>query len=149
MFGDDEKRILKHCVTRWLSLGKCLTRVLEQWRSLLLFFKEECSDNKVSFQPRLAAYTIPKQKVSSSTFGKKNKKISYTSSNQVKSTSVASQIKNKKVPNISPKRVKSTSVASPAPKKKIKIDVMCSTHLCGTITAYFKFSKTSKKKNIR
>lgn len=62
MFGSDENKILKHCVTRWLSLGKCISRLLEQWRSLLLYFKEECTEKnkKELFSPKLAAYTIPK-----------------------------------------------------------------------------------------
>nr|XP_042908346.1 uncharacterized protein LOC122271384 [Parasteatoda tepidariorum] len=56
------KEILKHCATRWLSLDKCITRLLEQWRSLLLYFKEVCSESKVTtdFSPKISAFVIPK-----------------------------------------------------------------------------------------
>lgn len=56
-------KILKHCCTRWLSLGKCLNRVLEQWECLTYYFAEECKNvkHKVVTAPRMAAYTIPKK----------------------------------------------------------------------------------------
>lgn len=34
-------KILKHVSTRWLSIGRCLSRLLENWEALLIFFKEE------------------------------------------------------------------------------------------------------------
>ncbi|XP_071507007.1 uncharacterized protein [Diadema antillarum] len=34
-------KILKHVATRWLSLGQCIDRLIEQWEPLRLFFKEE------------------------------------------------------------------------------------------------------------
>eukprot|EP00057_Strongylocentrotus_purpuratus_P026387 XP_011680861.1 PREDICTED: uncharacterized protein LOC105446133 [Strongylocentrotus purpuratus] len=34
-------KILKHGATRWLSLGQCLDRLIEQWEPLRLFFKKE------------------------------------------------------------------------------------------------------------
>ncbi|VDI23085.1 Hypothetical predicted protein [Mytilus galloprovincialis] len=34
-------KILKHVSTRWLSLGKCLERLLEQWDALKMFFEQE------------------------------------------------------------------------------------------------------------
>ena len=34
-------KVLKHVSTRWLSLGHCIERLLEQWNALLAFFKEE------------------------------------------------------------------------------------------------------------
>ena len=34
-------KILKHVATRWLSLGKCLDRLFEQWDALNIFFKQE------------------------------------------------------------------------------------------------------------
>lgn len=55
-------KILKHCCTRWLSLGKALNRVLEQWECLTCYFSKECRNGKqkVLTAPRMAAYTIPK-----------------------------------------------------------------------------------------
>ncbi len=35
------RKIIKHCVTRWLSLGLCLERLIQQWEPLSKFFKEE------------------------------------------------------------------------------------------------------------
>lgn len=34
----EHHRILKHVCTRWLSLGKCLQRLIEQWRPLKQYF---------------------------------------------------------------------------------------------------------------
>ncbi|KAL1442126.1 hypothetical protein MTO96_046532 [Rhipicephalus appendiculatus] len=54
----DFRKILKHVPTRWLSLGKCLTRLLDQWKPLLSFFLHEVKDKKSpSF---LDSYQIPK-----------------------------------------------------------------------------------------
>uniref|UniRef100_UPI00358E6B22 uncharacterized protein isoform X4 n=1 Tax=Myxine glutinosa TaxID=7769 RepID=UPI00358E6B22 len=40
----DTHRILKPCQTRWLSVAQCVTRILEQWPALVLFFTAEASD---------------------------------------------------------------------------------------------------------
>lgn len=39
--GVESRKIIKHAVTRWLSLEKCITRLLEQWQPLGEFFKCE------------------------------------------------------------------------------------------------------------
>ncbi|KAK0050591.1 hypothetical protein Bpfe_019928 [Biomphalaria pfeifferi] len=36
-----QNKILKHVCTRWLSIKKCLPRVLDNWEPLLAFFKNE------------------------------------------------------------------------------------------------------------
>lgn len=36
--GVKEVKIIKHCKTRWLSLEKCVQRVLEQWSALYAYF---------------------------------------------------------------------------------------------------------------
>lgn len=52
------RKILKHAPTRWLSLGKCLTRLLDQWKPLLSFFLHEVKGKRSpSF---LDSYQIPK-----------------------------------------------------------------------------------------
>lgn len=38
--------ILKHVCTRWLSLGKCLGRLIEQWRPLKHYFTEKHEEKK-------------------------------------------------------------------------------------------------------
>lgn len=63
----DVKKVLKHVETRWLSMGRCLDRILEQWEPLLKFFElenkslEKKNARTVS-QANLEAYTIPKLK---------------------------------------------------------------------------------------
>ena len=39
-------RILKHCTTRWLSLERCVKRVIDQWPALHAYF-----DREVDIQP--------------------------------------------------------------------------------------------------
>ena len=34
-------KILKHCTTRWLSLERCIKRVIDQWPALLAYFDRE------------------------------------------------------------------------------------------------------------
>eukprot|EP00057_Strongylocentrotus_purpuratus_P015562 XP_011670036.1 PREDICTED: SCAN domain-containing protein 3-like [Strongylocentrotus purpuratus] len=36
-----QHKIIKHVSTRWLSLGQCITRLLEQWDAILPFFEGE------------------------------------------------------------------------------------------------------------
>lgn len=36
-----DNKMLKHVATRWLSIGKCLPRLIDSWDALYLFFKEE------------------------------------------------------------------------------------------------------------
>ena len=37
----EEHKILKHVSTRWLSIGKCLPRLIDSWHALYDFFKDE------------------------------------------------------------------------------------------------------------
>lgn len=39
--GVPQHKIIKHVSTRWLSLGQCLARLLEQWDALYPFFRAE------------------------------------------------------------------------------------------------------------
>jgi hypothetical protein len=41
MCGTENRKILKHVSTRWLSLGACLDRLLMQWDALYEYFKAE------------------------------------------------------------------------------------------------------------
>ena len=40
----EEQSILKHVSTRWLSIGKCLPRLVDSWDALYTFFKQEEKD---------------------------------------------------------------------------------------------------------
>lgn len=44
--GVEIRKILKHVSTRWLSLGICIERLLQQWPALLEYFKTEQSKLK-------------------------------------------------------------------------------------------------------
>ena len=52
--GKETKKIMKHVSTRWLSLGRAISRLLEQWEPVKDFFKSELDNSK------------PKKKVSES-----------------------------------------------------------------------------------
>ncbi|KAJ8049985.1 Zinc finger BED domain-containing protein 5 [Holothuria leucospilota] len=41
LHGQEMKKILKHVQTRWLSLGHCLVRLIDQWNPLQQFFGDE------------------------------------------------------------------------------------------------------------
>ena len=68
----EQQKILKHGMTSWLSLGKCLNYLIEQWQVLLFFFKEEYSpDTSVTANSKrklseLDKATSSKQKLDSS-----------------------------------------------------------------------------------
>ncbi|CAM4573248.1 unnamed protein product [Leuciscus chuanchicus] len=44
----DVRKILKLSSTRWLALGKCVNRLLQQWEPLTLFFTEEAAGKKAA-----------------------------------------------------------------------------------------------------
>ena len=44
--GVQQKKVKKHCPTRWLSLGETCSWVLENWEPLTLFFTEECDEEE-------------------------------------------------------------------------------------------------------
>ena len=39
-------KVLKHCTTRWLSLQRCIRRLLQQWPALFAYF-----DRQVDIEP--------------------------------------------------------------------------------------------------
>ena len=41
MFDIEQKKMHKHVCTRWLSIGRCLERLLHNWVPLKEFFKSE------------------------------------------------------------------------------------------------------------
>ena len=41
MHDVEQQKMLKHVCTRWLSIGRCLERLLKNWDALKAFFKEE------------------------------------------------------------------------------------------------------------
>ena len=45
LFRLDIDKILKLCQTHWLSVAKCVERILEQWPALEIFFVAEAAEN--------------------------------------------------------------------------------------------------------
>lgn len=41
MYDIDQKKMLKHGCTRWLSIGRCLDRLIENWVPLCALFRKE------------------------------------------------------------------------------------------------------------
>ena len=46
--GTDVQSIFKHYATRWLSLEKCIIRLVVQWEPLTKFFTKEVQNQKVN-----------------------------------------------------------------------------------------------------
>ena len=49
-------KLLKPCQTRWLSLHQCVSRILEQWPALLLFFEAEVLEEKTPHADKILGY---------------------------------------------------------------------------------------------
>ena len=43
-YGKEQRSFLKHVSTRWLSIGRCLRRLIDDWRPLRTFFKKEATE---------------------------------------------------------------------------------------------------------
>lgn len=55
-----QKKILKHVPTRWLSVGRCIDRLLENWESLRGFFEEEAQTTKTERTIALRSFLCSK-----------------------------------------------------------------------------------------
>uniref|UniRef100_A0A9J8C603 DUF4371 domain-containing protein n=1 Tax=Cyprinus carpio carpio TaxID=630221 RepID=A0A9J8C603_CYPCA len=72
----DVRKILKLSSTRWLALGKCVNRLLQQWEPLTLFFAEEAAGKTAakpltsSAHPSLKSPAAPKPSTLTPTSGK-------------------------------------------------------------------------------
>ena len=49
-------RILKHCTTRWLSLERCVKRLLDQWPALHAYFDREAENDRNARLQRIAKH---------------------------------------------------------------------------------------------
>lgn len=58
----ETKKILKHVCTRWLSLGRSLNRLVDQWDPLLSFFTNMAKSQNNKISSNLSTYKIPKKK---------------------------------------------------------------------------------------
>ena len=49
----DQQKTLKHVPTRWLSIGRCVERLLKNWDPLTTFFKAvETAPGKTAFEQK-------------------------------------------------------------------------------------------------
>ena len=48
LYGVQHHKILKYVCTRWLSISKCLDRLLENWDALKAFYKSELKSFEAS-----------------------------------------------------------------------------------------------------
>ncbi|GBN68171.1 hypothetical protein AVEN_218434-1 [Araneus ventricosus] len=60
MHDAERRKIVKHVCTLWLSLSRCLTRLVEQWNPLTSFLKAEIHNDGNSSASGLRDYKIPK-----------------------------------------------------------------------------------------
>ncbi len=63
--GKEQRKILKHCVTRWLPLGEGIKRLFEQWELLQIYFGKETKKQEVKGK-RAKVKSRMSEKVSSS-----------------------------------------------------------------------------------
>ena len=47
-------KVLKHCTRRWLSLERCLKRLIEQWPALFCYFNKAAESEKDDRARRVA-----------------------------------------------------------------------------------------------
>ncbi|XP_011664027.2 uncharacterized protein LOC105438204 [Strongylocentrotus purpuratus] len=98
--GVATKKILKHVSTRWLSLGKVLDRLLENWSPLLEFFKDEATPNESR-----------KRKASAAANGKQAKKVKMTNTKPVSAESMCMARKQPALASTSKSTAASTSTS--------------------------------------
>ncbi|XP_070186115.1 zinc finger BED domain-containing protein 5-like [Littorina saxatilis] len=46
LYDVEQRKMLKHGCTRWLSIGRCLERLLKNWEPLIHFFRDEKAKTK-------------------------------------------------------------------------------------------------------
>lgn len=63
----EQLKIIKHVETRWLSIGKCLSRLIHNWQPLTEFFSTEIKEKDLSLYAKQKAESILKLLKSRST----------------------------------------------------------------------------------
>ena len=58
LHNKEVQKMLKHVPTRWLSISRCLDRLMDNWDPLKDFFKEECNTKQLSQQAKNKAKLI-------------------------------------------------------------------------------------------
>nr|XP_042902141.1 uncharacterized protein LOC122270094 [Parasteatoda tepidariorum] len=110
----DTHKILKHTCTRWLSLGRCLMRLLEQWDPLCSFYKDQI--NRKSKCHSLNDYSIP-LKISAN-----DNKVENAHIKKKRPLEIEKSVKKLKVGNFSNSSLKTSEQKSEMgnPAKKLK-----------------------------
>jgi len=57
-FSQEQRKVLKHVSTRWLSISTCIDRLVEDWRPLRAFFEEEKQKTKEGSAANVKAKAI-------------------------------------------------------------------------------------------
>ncbi|XP_021346237.1 uncharacterized protein LOC110445779 [Mizuhopecten yessoensis] len=65
LYDLEQKKMLKHVCTRWLSIGRCVDRMLLNWDALKDFFKEQKDAVELTKSKKAAAVAAKKSKISS------------------------------------------------------------------------------------
>lgn len=99
LFGNETKRVLKHCSTRWLSLLICLQRIVELWTPLRHFMSAELVQLEATNEKKIqkkhkekqrAETSVPADDVISSMFPKpeaeEEETLSYTHNRLIRIT---------------------------------------------------------------
>ena len=57
-YNKEQRNVLKHVSTRWLSISRCIDRLVDDWRPLRSFFEEECKNTKAGTAANAKAKAI-------------------------------------------------------------------------------------------
>lgn len=101
LHGKEIQKLLKHVCTRWLSLGRCLDRLLDQWDPLLSFFKDEVV-SAPNVSASLSFFTIPKAGRSRSDDNQKKRLLDCSSSSEAKRMARSSKCDTPVLRNVNP-----------------------------------------------
>lgn len=63
LYDLDQRKMLKHVCTRWLSIGRCLDRLLTNWTSLLHFCREENKKTEKRSKKEDSSYAASKVEI--------------------------------------------------------------------------------------
>lgn len=113
LYDTEVRKILKHVCTRWLSLGKCLGRLIEQWEPLCSFFMDENKPVKQREASSLLSYRIPKIKSTASV-----KHIVPPQDTSCKPSTSTTEVDNQVRPILEIDHRKGLSPKNPATKKR-------------------------------
>ncbi|XP_067668324.1 uncharacterized protein [Haliotis asinina] len=117
LYDVEHKTILRHVSTRWLSIGKSLDRVLENWNALKQFFHEEANTIRENARKK-----TQKEHSKSESASVKMSSKSVTKGQKSKSTNPPSKKPNSKVPTTSGNENKDMKSCAPQLSKAERLE---------------------------